>query len=124
MEAQEAAAANAPPVISPTTTNADGVAVGATAAQQLESLQAQLQGVQMRLKDTHPDVIRLKRAVAEMQKKVDAEALARPITGAATPSELARKNRIGDAKAELQKIDKQIADRTDAEQRLRNSMAT
>ena len=103
--------------------DADGLPIGATAAQQLEAAQTALQQMQMQKKDTHPDVLRQKRLIADLQKKADAEALARPISAPASPAELLKKNRLAESKAELQKLDKQIADRTDAEQKLRANMA-
>jgi len=41
-----------------------------------------------------------------------------------TPAERLKKNRLADMKAELEKIDKQIADRKDLEQRLRTNLTT
>jgi hypothetical protein len=77
--------------------DADGLPIGATAAQQLDAAQAVLQGMQMKLKDTHPDVQRQKRLIAELQKKVDAEALARPVSAPATAAETFKKNRLAEA---------------------------
>jgi protein tyrosine kinase modulator len=104
----------------------DGLPVGATAAQQLETAQATLQQMQTRLTPQHPDILRLKRVITDLQRKADAEALARPLSpGAPTisPAERLRKNRLAEMKAELEKIDKQIAARTEVEQRLRAQMA-
>jgi protein tyrosine kinase modulator len=104
---------------------ADGLPVGATAAQQLEQAQATLQQMQTRLTPQHPDILRMKRIITDLQKKADAEALARPVSpGVPTisPTERLRKNRLAEMKAELEKIDKQIAARTELEQRLRGQM--
>jgi polysaccharide chain length determinant protein (PEP-CTERM system associated) len=117
MEAADSVLANTPP---PVTTGPD--VPGATAAQQLDVALAALQQLQMTKKDTHPDVIALKRRISDLQKKADAEALARPVSAPASPAEQARKNRIAEGKAELQRLDKQIADKTDAEQKLRGNM--
>ncbi len=121
MEAADATTLPPAPVLA-SAKDADGLPIGATAAQQLEAAQAALQQMQMQKKDTHPDVQRQKRLIADLQKKADAEALARPVSAPASPAELLRKNRLAEARAELQKLDKQIADRTDAEQKLRASM--
>jgi polysaccharide chain length determinant protein (PEP-CTERM system associated) len=104
----------------------DGLPVGVSAAQQLEAAQAALQQQQTRLTPQHPDILRLKRMISELQRKADAEALARPVSaGVATisPAERLKKNRLAEMKAELEKIDKQIAVRTELEQRLRAQMA-
>ncbi len=116
--------ASLPQATAPTsaTKDADGLPVGATAAQQLEAAQASLQGLQMKFKESHPDVLRQKRLIADLQKKVDAEALARPLSAPATAGELLKKSRLASLKEEVAKVDKQIADKTEAEQRLRGSM--
>jgi polysaccharide chain length determinant protein (PEP-CTERM system associated) len=105
----------------------DGLPVGATAAQQLEAAEATLQQMQTRLTPQHPDILRLKRIISELQKKADAEALAGPVSPNAptvNPAERLRKNRLAEMKAELEKIDKQIETRVALEQQLRASMAT
>jgi len=129
MERQVADVEATDSVTTPSTTNfpvtsADGVPIGATAAQQLELAQAALQALQQKYKDTYPDVTAAKRRVAELQKKADAEALARPVSAPASPAELFKKNRLAEARAQLQKLDKQIADKADSEQKLRTVMST
>ena len=116
MEAADSVLVNTPPVV------AGPDPAGATAAQQLDMAIAALQQMQLTKKDTHPDVLAQKRRIAELQKKAEAEAIARPISAPASPAEVARKNRIAEAKAELQRLEKQIADKTDAEQKLRSNM--
>ena len=109
----------------PPQVGADGLPVGANAAQQLEAAQAMLQQMQTRLTPQHPDILRMKRVIGELQKKADAEALARPLSSAPTtisPAERLRKNRLAEMKGELEKIDKQIAARTELEHRLRGQM--
>ena len=103
----------------------DGLPAGASAAQQLEVAQVQLQAMQTRLTPQHPDVIRMKRIVADLQKKADAEALARPVSSGfvgLSPAEALKRNRLAEMKAELEKIDKQIAQKQENEQRLRTAM--
>jgi protein tyrosine kinase modulator len=110
----------------PPQVGADGLPVGATAAQQLEIAQATLQQMQTRLTPQHPDILRMKRVITELQKKADAEALARPVSSAVatvSPAERLRKNRLAEMKSEIEKIDKQIEARTALEQRLREQMA-
>jgi polysaccharide chain length determinant protein (PEP-CTERM system associated) len=112
----------APP---PTTVNADGVPAGVPAAQQLEAAQIALQAMQTRLTPQHPDVVRMKRIVSDLQKKADAEALARPVSAGApvaSAAELRKRNLITEMKAEMEKLDKQIAAKQENEQRLRESM--
>lgn len=104
------------------TISADGVPSGATSAEQLLAAQAALRALQLRLKPSHPDVARLARLVTDLQKKADAEALAKPVsTGPppSSPAEIARRNRLADTKAEFDKLDRQIAQQQDDERRLR-----
>ena len=105
----------------------DGLPVGVTAAQQLEAAQATLQQMQTRLTPQHPDILRMKRVIGELQRKADAEALAKPVSApgsTVSPAERLKKNRLAEMKAEIEKIDKQIATRLELEQRLRTSIAT
>lgn len=117
---------SAPPT-QPQQTGPDGLPIGATLPQQLEAAQAALQGMQTRMTPQHPDIVRMKRVIAELQKKVDAEALARPVSApgapAITAAEVMKKNRLAEMKAEIEKIDKQIVAKSETEQRLRASMA-
>jgi len=120
----ESPTASVPAPLPPPNTGPNGTLVGATAQQQLEAAQLDLQQLQTRLTPEHPDVVRARRKVTDLQKKADEEALARPLTSAvvASPAELLRQRRLADAKAELEKMDKQIADKNDAEQKLRGIM--
>lgn len=111
----------------PLQTGPDGVAVGATSAQQLEAAQTTLQSMQTRMTPQHPDIVRMKRVIAELQKKADAEALAKPVSTAApgmTTAEALKRNRLAEMKSEIEKIDKQIALKIENEQRLRAAMAS
>jgi polysaccharide chain length determinant protein (PEP-CTERM system associated) len=51
-----------------------------TAAQQLEAARAGLRALEQRLKAEHPDVVRQKRLVAELEAKADSEALQQPLS--------------------------------------------
>ena len=110
----------------PMTTDKDGLPVGAPVAKQLEAAQLALRGLQVRLTEQHPDVVRMKRVVADLQKKADEEALATPVSNATlvSPAELMKANRMAEARAELEKLDKQIAAKQEAEQQIRGKMAT
>jgi hypothetical protein len=125
-ESPDTASAITPPV-APLPVGADGLPVGATAVQQLEAAQATLQQMQTRLTPQHPDILRMKRVISDLQRKADAEALARPVSAGAAvvnPAERLKQNRLAEAKAEIAKTDKQIAQRLELEQRLRAAMAT
>jgi polysaccharide chain length determinant protein (PEP-CTERM system associated) len=98
---------------------------GGSAAAQLEVARAQLAAVQLRLKPEHPDVVRMKRAIKELEKKAEAEALQAPISGGAvpaTPAEVARQNKIRDLQAEMAGLDQQIAHKAQTQAKLEASM--
>lgn len=118
----------APPIVpseTPSNPAAPGALAGATAAQQLETARAMLRALQLRLKEEHPDIVRLKRTIAELEAKADEEALQRPVSGDApvaqgvTPAEAARLARIRDMRLEIESLDRQIAQKQKEEERLR-----
>ena len=102
----------------------DGPA-GGPAAAQLRQAQADLRSLQLKFKPDHPDVINQKRRVAELQKVAEAELAAQPVSdqpAGTPPAEVARRNRLQDEKATLDKLDQQIAAKSAEEQRLRGNM--
>ena len=112
------AAANAPVPTDP------GDTTGQTAAQQLAQANASLAAMQLKLKPEHPDIRRARRVIAELEKKAEQEALEAPLTPEAaprraTPTEIARANKIGDMRAELEQLDRQIAFKQNEDKRMR-----
>ena len=114
-----------PPSAAPAN-NGDGTAGGGSPAQQLEQTQLALTQLQLRLKSDHPDVLRLKRIVANLQAKADAEAADAPVSPdniRVPAAELLRRKRLGDARAEFEQLNKQIASEQAEEKRLRKIAA-
>jgi protein tyrosine kinase modulator len=103
---------------------ADGLPSG-TAADQLKAAQALLNAMLMKLTPEHPDVIRLKRTIAELQKRADVEAAERPISAPRplSPAETARRNRLKEMNSEIENIDRQMATKLNEEKRLRGIQA-
>jgi polysaccharide chain length determinant protein (PEP-CTERM system associated) len=110
---------------------ADAAAVAALpAAQQLELARAQLRALELRLKPAHPDLTRAKRAIAELERKADTEALQQvlsPGSGSAVPAglspqEFQRRSRIQDMQAERASLLKRIAAKEAEEKRLRQAL--
>ncbi|WP_291984366.1 GNVR domain-containing protein [Luteitalea sp.] len=106
-------------------------AVGATAQQQLAAARANLNGLETRYKPDHPDVVRARRQVAELEPKAAAEAqvaatrepnTAAP-SGVLTPAELARRERLREMAAEIESLDRQIGFREAEERRVRGEIA-
>jgi polysaccharide chain length determinant protein (PEP-CTERM system associated) len=81
------------------------VGQGGTAAQQLEAARNALAGLQLRLTAQHPDVLRMKRVIRELEAKAEAEALARPLGGPViSAAERARQNRLNELKLEREAV--------------------
>ena len=100
-----------------------------TAAQQLEAARAQLQALQLRLKSGHPDIGLMQRRIRDLERKAEAEALAAPVTpdgapSATSPAELQRQQRLAALRGELEQLDRQIAQKTENERRLRSVTQT
>lgn len=88
-----------------------------TAAQELQAARLELQQLQLRLTPEHPDIIHMKRVIADLQKKADAEAQAAPSAGSAavlSPADRARLQRLGELKLERERVTLSIGNR-DAE---------
>jgi protein tyrosine kinase modulator len=119
-EVQPAVSATAPSTADP------GALAGASAATRLENAQNQLRALELRLKPEHPDVIRMKKIVSDLEAEAKAEELRRPLSpgeGPATsPEEAARQKRVREAKAELQTLESEIASKEAEERRLRGVM--
>jgi len=86
---------------------------GGTAAQQLEAARRSLRQMELRLKPEHPDIVRAKRIIADLEQKAEAESLQMPVStaGASSPAERARQERLKDLKTNLDALRTQIARR-------------
>jgi uncharacterized protein involved in exopolysaccharide biosynthesis len=96
-----------------------------TPAQRLAAARSELQDLELRLKPGHPDVVRARKHVAELQEAADREALAQPVSGdvsSVPPAEIVRRNRLAEMKAELANLDQQIDYKTAKEQELRRNL--
>ena len=99
------------------------------AAQQLEDAREQLKALEFRLKPTHPDLARMKRVVARLEQKAEAEALQQPLSPDlapvhANPQELQRQARIRDLTAEREALPRRIAAKEAQEAKLRESLSS
>jgi polysaccharide chain length determinant protein (PEP-CTERM system associated) len=101
------------------------VGSAATAADKLEAARAELRRMELRFTPEHPDVIRMKRIISDLEHKVEAEQLAQPLspTGAPriSPADTARLNRAKELQQQLAALDRSIAARTTEIERLRSS---
>lgn len=96
------------------------------AAQRLELARREFQSIEERLKPDHPDYVRAKRQLQEIERAVEQEAQ-RPadveiVPTVVSPGELARRDRLTELRAELSTLDRQIAQQTAQEQLLRQEI--
>jgi polysaccharide chain length determinant protein (PEP-CTERM system associated) len=91
----------------------DGTPAAAPIAQQLEVARTAMRALELRLKPEHPDVIRARRVIRELEEKAAAEELNTPVgTGTAParpvllPADLAR---LSQMQAERESLDRRIA---------------
>jgi len=94
-----------------------------TLEEELQVAQQALLAVELKLKPEHPDVKKQRRAVEELQKRVDAQKLERTLTarptGAPVVMDYAKRKRLTDARAELENVDRQLQSKMAEENRLR-----
>src|SRR5262245_5816130 len=101
----------------------------ATAFDQLVASRAALQALELRLKPEHPDVVRLKRRIADLEERVklEAKAAARPGEPAQperTPAEIARDHRLEELRQEHANLTRQIAAKEAQERQVRAIITT
>ncbi|MFN8060105.1 MAG: XrtA system polysaccharide chain length determinant [Vicinamibacterales bacterium] len=110
----------------PASAPTDGSGVGATPSAQLALAQEQLRLLELRLKPEHPDIVRQRRLIQELEAKVAAEALTQPLTAAGAGEAVADPDlarQIGELKAELLNVDRQIAAKQAEETRIKDTIA-
>jgi polysaccharide chain length determinant protein (PEP-CTERM system associated) len=102
-----------------------------TVADQLDAARRALQLLEQRLTPEHPDVIRAKRQVRDLEAKEPAPSATRPTSvPVAAPvvrlsaADAARQARLHNLEVEVQNLDRQIANKQAEERRLRSVMAT
>jgi protein tyrosine kinase modulator len=113
-----------PAVSSPTAGSPDSPTSGSTTAQTLAAAKQLLAVMRQHYSDTWPDVKRQARYVDELQRKLDAEALERPVSVSEPQSPVAaaettRQRRIASLQDDIAALDRQIAARETEEKRLR-----
>ena len=124
-------AMNEPPEALPAISQGGGApVVGSSAQQQLAAARANLAALQQRYKPDHPDVVRARRQVGELEPKAAEEtrvaATGSPATAptaAASPNELARRERLRGMAAEIESLDRQVAFKESEERRVRGEIS-
>lgn len=107
----------------------DPLAVAGGTADRLQSARAALQALLLQKTENHPDVVRLKRIVSELEQKADKEAAERPVSapvGTRVPMNAAegvRANRIKELRSQHANLETSIVTKSAEEKRLRTIMA-
>jgi polysaccharide chain length determinant protein (PEP-CTERM system associated) len=118
-----------PGAAQPANGSAAAVPATGTAAQQLAAARTLLGNLELRFRAEHPDVIRTRRLIAELEIKAKAEESAvadRTSTAPAAPAsevENQRRERLSQMVAEIESLDRQIKFKEKEEQRLRGEVA-
>jgi polysaccharide chain length determinant protein (PEP-CTERM system associated) len=127
-------AANEPPVaqvasLAPNAQQPGGATpVSGTAQQQLAAARASLAALELRLRPEHPDVVRTRRLVAELEPKAKAESeFENDTTSTAAPptsiEEARHRERLSQMAAEIESLDRQTKFKESEERRLREVVA-
>jgi polysaccharide chain length determinant protein (PEP-CTERM system associated) len=118
-----------PPPMTADPTRDAAAQAGLSKSQQLERAQATLAQLSLRLKPEHPDVVRTKRTISELEKAAAAEASAvTPATAAAAPApvittdDTTRRDRLQQMRAEIESLNRQIAFKEAEEQKVSASI--
>ena len=98
----------------------------ATPRQRLDAARTLLAQLETRLSAKHPDVVRTRRAVEDLEKQVAADELQRPVSSGsgqdgqpATQEEARRREQLRAARTEIESLERQIAFNEGEERRLR-----
>ncbi len=116
------------PSPAPAATDQASVLPGAPPRQRLEAARAALAQMEVRLSQKHPDVIRTKRLIDDLERQVATEEAQRPLSPdaaserPASQEELRRRDRLREMRAEIESLDRQIAFKESEESRLRNEI--
>lgn len=111
----------------PAPTAAEAQAGAGTAVQQLDAARRALAALELRLTPEHPDVRQMKRTIADLEAKAEAESLQAPVTAAPAPAnaqDAARLLRVAEMRAEIESIGRQVAHKEEQERQLRAAAAS
>jgi len=123
------AALPTPPALQVAPGGADvAMPAGVTAQQQLSVAKEQLARLELRLKPEHPDILRTKRLILELEQRVTEDtaraANATPAEPAPlTQEQITRRDRIQQMRAEIESIQRQLEFKEKEEQRVRGTIA-
>ena len=91
---------------------------------QLDAARSDLKGLELQLTSEHPDVVRARRKIVELEERARAEGVPQSEGGEVlSPAEVDRRQRLQQLQAQMTGLDQQIADKERNLPRLRQAMA-
>jgi polysaccharide chain length determinant protein (PEP-CTERM system associated) len=117
------------PAAPPAGGTATALPANATPQQRLDAARSLLAQMETRLSPKHPDVVRTRHLIADLEKQVAAADLQRPVSPEAGQSqppanaeEARRRDHLREMRAEIESLDRQIAFKEGEERRLRGEI--
>lgn len=105
---------------------ASALTADAPPERRLDAARQALAQMELRLSEKHPDIGRMRRLIADLEKQVEAAALQLPVSPdgvvverALSPEDARRRDRLREQRAEVESLDRQIAFKTSEERRIR-----
>jgi uncharacterized protein involved in exopolysaccharide biosynthesis len=101
---------------------------GGPPQQRLEAARSLLAQMELRLSPKHPDVVRVKHLIQDLEKQVAAQDVQRPLSpeagaeAAVSPEDVRRRDKLREMRAEIESLDRQIAFKESEERRLRGEI--
>lgn len=104
------------------------VGTATSAADRLEAARAELRRLELRFTPEHPDIVRMKRTISNLERTVEQEALQQPVSASPTaarisPADTARMHRAKEIQAQLASLDRSIASEQAEIERLRTTLS-
>ena len=98
---------------------------GGSPKQQLEAARANFERLGLKLRPEHPDMVRARRQIVELEVRANAEAQAEPAEGSTQPApvneeDAARRDRLREMRTEIESLDRQMDFREAETARLRD----
>ncbi len=91
---------------------------------QLDAARSDLKALELQLTSEHPDVVRARRKIVELEERARAEGVPQSADGGVlSPAEIDRRQRLQQLQAQMTGLDQQIADKERNLPRLRQTMA-
>jgi polysaccharide chain length determinant protein (PEP-CTERM system associated) len=96
---------------------------GESIERQLDAARSSMQALLLRLTPEHPDIVRAKRRIAELEKKAEDNPTPSPAPRVPVSGAVARQNRLRDLRTEIETLDREIVRKQESQSRLQTLIA-